>query len=288
MPLKTKSIHSNIITIALSIFLVAAFIIAYFPAWKSLFHCWNTSEEYSHGFLIVPLCCYFLWRKQKKLSGTPPNPSIWGLVIVIFSLLLYIFSHYAEITTIKSFSIISSLMGLVIYLFGFQMFKECMFPLFFLFLMIPVPSQIYSQLTIPLQLFVSETSAFLANHLGIPIFREGNIIHLPNQKLQVVQACSGLRSLFCLLTMGAVLGYLTLKSNLLRTLLFFAGIPTAIIVNIFRVLLIIFGFYYFKYDLTADTAHTIFSVIIFIFALIVIAGIRGVLSIWDRNTAQKS
>ena len=175
------------------------------------------------------------------------------------------------------------LAGLIIYFFGFQMFKELLFPLFLLLFMIPVPSQIYSTLTIPLQLFVSRVSAGIANLLGIPIYREGNVINLPEYTLQVVEACSGLRSMISLLTLSAIFAYMTLKSNLLRTLLFITGIPAAIAVNIFRVLLMIMAFYYFQYDLTQGSVHTVFGVVIFILALAIIAGMKGLLSFWDTS-----
>jgi len=175
------------------------------------------------------------------------------------------------------------LAGGVIYFYGFQMFKELLFPLFLMLFMIPVPSQIYATLTIPLQLFVSAVSAGAARILGIPVFREGNVISLPEYTLQVVEACSGLRSMIALLTLSAVFGYLTLRSNFLRTILFVTGIPAAIVVNIFRVLLMIAAFYYFQYDLTLGSVHTVFGVVIFILALAIIAGMKGLLSFWDTS-----
>ena len=86
-----------------------------------------------------------------------------------------------------------------------------------------------------------------------------------------------------LLTLSAVFGYLTLKSNVLRTILFFSGIPAAIFVNIIRVVLMVLAFYYFNYNLTTGTIHTVFGIIIFVLALIFIAITKAVLSIWDKS-----
>jgi len=244
---------------------------------------WAKSEEYSHGFLILPICAYILWRKKESLAEVRINPSIWGLALVIFSLLLYLFAHVAEILTLRSLSLVFVLSGVVIYFYGFRMFKELPFPLFLLLFMIPIPSQIYSSLTIPLQLFVSKTSVFIAALLGLPIYREGNVIHLPDRTMQVVQACSGLRSMISLVTLAAVFGYLTLKSNFLRTVLFVSGVPAAIFVNIIRVLLLVAAFHYFSVDLTAGSIHTVFGMTIFILALLLIIVIKGVLSIWDKG-----
>ncbi len=267
--------------------LFAGFILVYFPVWKSLVLTWYNSDDYSHGFFIVPICVFIIWQKRKTLAETPIQSSSWGLAVVIFALLMYLLGHLGEIATVASFSMVLVLAGLVIYFFGLQMFKELLFPLFLLLFMIPVPSQIYSTLTIPLQLFVSQVSAGIAGILGIPIYREGNVINLPEYTLQVVQACSGLRSMISLLTLSAIFAYMTLKSNTLRTILFLTGIPAAIVVNIFRVLLMIVAFYYFQYDLAEGSVHTVFGVVIFILALAIIAGMKGILSFWDTSADPK-
>jgi exosortase len=172
--------------------------------------------------------------------------------------------------------------GVIIYLYGFLTLKELCFPIVFLLFMIPIPAQIYSALTIPLQLFVSKVSVWIAAHLGVPIYREGNIIHLPDRTMQVVQACSGLRSMISLLALGGIFGYLTLRSNLLRVILFLSGIPAAILVNIIRVLLLVATFHYFTFDLTQGTVHTIFGMVIFLLALMLMYGMKGILSHWDK------
>lgn len=270
----------------LAAILIGSFLLAYFPVWKNLVAAWYSSDEYSHGFFIIPLCIYILWRKKDILAEIPVRPSSWGLGLVILSLLLYLLAHFAEIITVASFSMVLLVAGIIIYLYGFLMLKELLFPLFLLLFMIPIPAQIYSSLTIPLQLFVTKTSVWIGA-LGIPIYREGNVIHLPDRTMQVVQACSGLRSMISLLMFSAIFGYLTLKSNSLRLTLFLTGIPTAIFVNIIRVSLMVLAFHYFNYDLTKDSVHTIFGVIIFFIALIIIAFTKGLLSIWDKSVTEK-
>jgi exosortase len=278
-----NSISTNLPALLLLALLFATFILAYFPVWKRLVLTWYRSDDYSHGFFIIPLCFYIIWRKKEILAEIPIKPSLWGLALAIFSLLLYLFAHFAEIMTLTSFSMVLLLAGMVIYFYGFLMVKELLFPLFLLLFMIPVPAQIYAKLTIPLQLFVSKVSVGISSLLGLPIYREGNVIHLHDRTLQVVQACSGLRSMISLLTLCAIFSYFTLKSNLLRSILFLSGIPAAILVNIIRVLLLVFAFHYFNYDLTTGTTHTLFGMIIFILALIFIFVMKRVLSTWDKS-----
>jgi len=102
----------------------------------------------------------------------------------------------------------------------------------------------------------------------------------------VVQACSGLRSMMTLLTLAAVFGYFTLRSNLSRSILLVFSVPAAIIVNIVRVLVMIAAFYYFDFDLTSGTAHTVFGVAIFVLALVLIALMKGVLAFWEPPSAK--
>ena len=106
-----------------------------------------------------------------------------------------------------------------------------------------------------------------------------------SRTMQVVQACSGLRSMISLLTLSAIFGYFTLKSNFLRMILFFSGIPAAIVVNVIRVLLLVTAFYYLNFDLASGPIHTLFGMTIFILALLLIITMKRVLSIWDRSTA---
>ena len=277
----------NLPILLLTIFLFGTFILAFFPVWKRLITTWYSSDQYSHSFFVVPITLYIIWKKKDILAKTPISPSWWGMALVIFSLLLYLFAHFAEILTLTSFSMVLLLAGAIIYLYGFLIFKELLFPLVFLLFMISIDGQIYSFLTIPLQLFVSKLSVWLVSTIGVPVYREGNVIHLPDKIMQVVQACSGLRSMISLLMLSAIVSYLTLKSNILRFVLFLTGIPVAIFVNIIRVSLMVFVFYYFNYDLTKDSVHTVFGIIIFCIALIVIGLSKGVLSIWDKSATEK-
>jgi exosortase len=150
-----------------------------------------------------------------------------------------------------------------------------------------VPSQIYSAMTIPLQLWVSQASTWLAGWLGVAIYSEGNVISLPHKTLEVVQACSGLRSLTTLLSLSAILGYFLLRSNALRALLIASALPISIVVNVIRVLALIICEYYFDIDLNAGPAHTAFGLVIFLLALVLIILVRGGLSFWDKSAVSK-
>lgn len=267
--------------------LLAGFVFVYWPAWRNMVADWYASEEYSHGFLILPLAVYIGFRKHERLSTIPLTNSLWGLALVVFALLFFVLAQSAEIKTLSSLSIVLFMWGAIFYVFGYGWLRELSFPLFILFFMIPIPSQIYAQATIPLQLIVTKTSVAAAGIFDIPILREGNVIHLPDRSLQVVQACSGLRSMISLVTLSAVMGYLTLKSNLLRGVLFIGGVPVAILTNIIRVFFMILAFHYLKLDLAKGTAHTFFGIGIFVFAILMLLGLKGILGRWDVHPSNE-
>ena len=185
-------------------------------------------------------------------------------------------------------TIIPCLYGIVLYLFGWRTWKELLFPLTFLIFALPVPAQIYAWLTIPLQLSVSRISTELAGLLNCPIFREGNIIYLPDKVFQVVIACSGLRSLVSLLAISAVTGYFMLRSASLRSILLFSAVPVAIAVNILRVFLLVVIYYYFRVDLSIGAAHTAFGLLIFLSGLFAIFIAAGILAGWNNPVCENS
>jgi exosortase len=282
-----KTTRHNQIDLLLTAALFGIFVVAYLPVWKNLIWSWYQMEEYSHGFLVIPVCIYLLWLERDALSETPKAPSSWGLLLVFFSLVIYIFSHFAGVLTFANLSMILLLSGMVVYFYGFLPLKKLLFPLLLLLFMIPFPSQIYSKLTIPIQLLVSKWSVSSALSLGVPVYREGNVIHLPDAALQVVQACSGLRSMMSLLFLGALLAYFGLKSNLARSVLLLASIPVAVFVNIVRVFILILCSAYTPYDLTQGGLHTTFGIAIFLLALALLILIEGVLSLWDKKPARR-
>ncbi len=262
--------------------MLTAFVVAYFPVWKTLVTKWESSEDYSHCFLIVPICLYLVWRKRDVLARVQAEPSGWGLAVILLALMTYVFASLAEIATVASLSIVLLLAGVILYLYGLEMLEQTLFPVCFLLFMIPVPAQIHAQLTGPLQLVVSKASTVITSLVGIPVYREGNLIHLPQMTLHVVEACSGLRSMSALLALSALFAYLTLDSNVMRWLLFVSGIPIAIAVNVFRVTFVTGGLYWMDLDLTEGVGHTVLGMLLFMVALILLAVVKEGLSWLER------
>lgn len=196
---------------------------------------WSQVEDYSHGFLIAPLAIYFAWERRRKLRRTPIEPSWWGVVPLLIGVsLLAVGRLGVELTTMR-WSFIFALIGIVILLLGIRMFRILAFPLAFLFLMVPLPQSLVNIIAFPLQLLAADTAVSVLHLFGMPVLREGNIIHLPSSTLFVAEACSGLRSLMALGTLGVVFAYFFRKSWIERAILVLLTIPIAVLVNAFRV-----------------------------------------------------
>jgi exosortase len=125
--------------------------------------------------------------------------------------------------------------GMILFLAGWKMLRAVAFPLAFLVLMIPLPALIYNQVTFPLQLLASRLASNSLELLGIPVLREGNVLVLPNYSLEVVQACSGIRSLMSLIALAIAYGYLADRRLWARYILVIFMLPIAVAGNALRV-----------------------------------------------------
>jgi exosortase len=201
------------------------------PVLGRLIRQWNHDPDMGHGFFVPLIAGFIVWQRRDQLAMVKPKPNMWGLALVVFGALqLIIGTLGAELFTAR-ISFVITLIGVVWFLGGTVMLKKLAFPLFLLFFMIPIPAIIYSSLTLKLQIFASKLADEALTLLAIPVYREGNILDLPNQRLSVVEACSGIRSLLSLTFLSLVYGYFFEKKTWMRVLLFFSTIPIAIIAN---------------------------------------------------------
>ena len=210
----------------------------YSPVLWRLVRQWYEDPDYSHGFLVPLLSLYLIWQRRDKLASVPRKPSIWGLAIVLFSLgLLFLGSLGAELFLTRV-SIVITICGLIVYFAGWRLLKALSFPLAFLLFAIPIPVLIYNEIVFPLQFVASSFATRVLEILNLfPIMREGNVLIMPGMRLEVVEACSGIRSLMSLMALAAGYGYLAEKSIPVRWFLILAMIPLAIISNGTRVMI---------------------------------------------------
>ena len=193
-----------------------AIIFAYATVLVKLANDWWVDENYSHGLLIPFVIGYILWLQRDKLADEKSRPTLlWGGLAIGFALLaLWAGVAGAELYT-QRLSLLLILAGIILYFFGGRLLRLMFVPLVLLFLSIPIPAIVFNRIAFPLQLFASRCAVWSMSVLGIPVLREGNIIELKplnsieTRKLEVVEACSGIRSLMTLMTLAVVFAYFT-------------------------------------------------------------------------------
>jgi exosortase len=196
--------------------IAAALAFVYWAMLSKLGHDWWTDENYSHGLLIPLIIGYILWTERERLSRVRVRPSlVWGGACVGFALMaLWAGTAGAELY-LQRMSLVLMLAGVVLYFWGFPLLTRLLVPLGLLVLAIPIPAIIFNKVAFPLQLFASRVAVWSMRLFDIPVLRQGNVIELMplnspvTKKLEVVEACSGIRSLMTLLTLAVVFAYFT-------------------------------------------------------------------------------
>jgi exosortase D (VPLPA-CTERM-specific) len=213
----------------------ASFAILYHDVVAKLVHDWATDDNYSHGFLIVPIALYFVWERRARLAAAVVRPSLLGVLLVVASVLVLGAGVLGAELFLTRVSMLGVCAGAVLFVFGWQHLRILAFPIAFLILMIPIPAIVFNQIAFPLQLLASRFGEVSLALFGVPVLREGNVIVLANTSLEVAEACSGIRSLVSLLTLAIVYGYFADGRAALRVALAAASIPIAIVANGVRV-----------------------------------------------------
>jgi len=214
------------------LFLLAAWL--YAPFVVRLASQWWQDPNYTHGFFVPMFSLFLLWERRAKLAALRIKPAWPGLVMLLFALWTLILGTIKSEFFLYRLSVLLFIAGVVVFLAGWKHLVAISFPLAFLVLMIP-SSTLLEQITFPLQIIASKTATFLLMLAGVPAVREGNIILLPSAQLEVAEACSGIRSLFSLLTLTIVYGYLAETKIGVRVLLALMAVPIAVLANALRI-----------------------------------------------------
>jgi exosortase len=242
-------------------------IACYAPVLIALIKQWNYDADMGHGFFVPFISGFIAWQKRDEVLAQPPTPNWWGLLLVGYGALqLYVATLGAEIFLARTAFVIS-VIGMVLLLCGTRYVRILSFPLFLLFFMVPIPAIIYNKLTFPLQILATQVATRALDILQVPVIREGNILHLSETSLSVVEACSGIRSLLSLTFLSLVYGFFFETRNAIRVALFFATIPIAILANASRVTLTGVLTEYNK-DLAEGFFHSAEGWVIFMVALL--------------------
>jgi exosortase len=215
--------------------IVAGLLVVYWQVLARLVDAWINDGNYSHGFLIVPLAAYFAWERRARLQAAERRPSTLGLLVFAVGIALLLAGLLGAELFVTRVSMLFAVAGIVLFLYGWRHLRILAFPLLFLLLMIPVPSIIFNQIAFPLQLLASRVGQAAISTANIPVLREGNVLVLANTSLEVAEACSGIRSLVSLLTLGIVYAYFIDRRLWVRLVIVASTVPVAILTNGARV-----------------------------------------------------
>jgi len=271
-----RVLPSALVTLSVGL-LTVAFALLYWSVVPHLVWQWTHDDDYTHGFLVVPLALYFVWERREGLKALPIEPSLWGAGLLGVGLLMLVLGSVGAELFMQRSSLVVVLAGGVWLILGAAFLQELLFPLAFLVFMIPLPAIVLNAVAFPLQLFAAESATFCMQLAGIPVLREGNTIVLSNTTLEVVEACSGIRSLQALLALGAVYGYFTRKAVWKRWALLALSIPIAIAANAFRVAGTGFLAHFIGPEAAQGFYHTFAGWIVFAVAFVLLLGAGRVL-----------
>ena len=208
---------------------------AFFPILRHLVEQWNVDEDVGHGYFVPLVAGFIAWQRRDQLLAMESKPAWWGLGVMAWAALQGWIGALGAELFLQRTAFLIALVGLLLVAGGAQLVRALAFPLLLLPFMILLLAVLYNQITFPLQLFASQVAEACLGLIGVPVLRDGNVLELASQKLSVVEACSGIRSLLSLSFLSLVYAYFFDQKVWMRWVLLIATIPVAIIANSGRV-----------------------------------------------------
>lgn len=245
----------------------------YAPVAVGLVRQWWTDPEYAHAFLVVPFAIGLVWMRREAFRACPRTPRTSGYLVVLVGLGLLALGTLGAEVFLSRVSFMVIVAGAVVFLAGWRHLRIAALPVTLLALAIPLPTIVSNQITLPLQFVASATAEHALSWTNIPILREGNVLVLPNATLQVAEACSGIRSLFALITVALVVAWTFERRNTVRALIIFSAIPIAVVTNAARVAATAMATYWWGSNIATGPLHEFGGWALFIVSTLAMIGI---------------
>ncbi len=251
--------------------------ILYWGTLRDLIWQWWDDANYSHGFLVPLFSGFLIWRRRKKLAALTPQGSWVGLPVLVAGVGMLLLGDASAENFLSRSSLIVILAGLLLFHLGREVFGIVRFPLAFLFFMVPWPAIVFYAVTFPLQSLAAQNAVWTLDLLGVPVFRDGNVIHLSQISLGVAEACSGIRSLISLLALAVAWAYLALPGIWAMVALALAAVPITIVANAGRVVATGLIGQSLGPSYAIGLFHSFSGWVIFLFAFVSLLGVHGVI-----------
>ena len=282
-PLSSQS--NGVVRILPAAMTAALFLALFGPPFISLAKDWWQLPEAGHGLLLAPAAVWLAWRSGIR-DGAAPNHKLGAAILILAILIRYTGGLAAEFFTTRE-SIVLALAGITVYHYGFRQILWWWLPFALAALAVPLPELVTQAVALPLQFKASRIGATMLESRHVPVRLTGNIIRIPGRELFVTEACSGLRSLTALLSVGVLLGGVTLRYPVSRLLLLGLAIPIAVLINGIRVFLTGFLVYYVSPSLGEGFMHVTEGWLLFLVSFASLGLIAWVMVVGERRFAQR-
>ena len=265
---------------------LALLTVVYLPVVKTMVSEWFTEETMGHAVFVPLVAGYIVWLDRERILAAPVKRCWPALLLVVWGFCQMLAGFLGADFFLARTAFLIAAIGVIWTLAGTAVLRTLAFPLFVLVFMIRIPLYVYQQLTFPLQIIASKAAAHGLEFLGIPVWREGNVMHVPGRDLEVVEACSGIRSLLSLTFLSVAYGRLFETRVWVRVALFASTIPIAIACNAFRVTLTGVLTEY-KPEIAEGAYHSFEGWVIFLVEMMVLVGVHRLLLLASRFHARK-
>ncbi len=215
--------------------LMAVTVLSYWPTMVDLFKDWQRDDDYSAGQLVPLIALFLVWRERITLRKCLLRPCWWAIALLVLAQTARIFGLLFMYESAERYSLVLTIVGLVLMVAGWQVFRSVSWILLFLFLMVPLPGRVHNLISGPLQEIATTGSVFLLEAFGVRVSQQGNVVML-NEKIPmaVAEACSGLRMLIAFVIVAAFIAYMVNRSRRQKAVLLLSSIPVAVVCNILR------------------------------------------------------
>ncbi len=230
-----KSMRARPVVLAGWLVVTAAFLWVYGPTLRGLAHIWWTMPDYGHGFFVPVFSAVLLWSRRNMVKPWPQVGSWWGMAFLAVFGSWVLASTYFPFALPVRLSIIPFLAGVALFVGGWRALHWSWPAIAFLIFMLPLPEEMSIWLREPLQRIGTISSVFIIQTLGIPATAQGNIIHLTEGQLGVVEACSGLRMMMLFFAVCIGAAFVLKQPWWEKVVVVLSAVPIAIAANVFRI-----------------------------------------------------
>jgi exosortase len=244
--IKTQLYRGNYLLMAAAGILCMVFIWSNWFGFKDLWEIWQRSDEYSSGLLVPFLAAYVLWSRRERFACCVIKPTLWGLLLFVAAKFMKFFGLFFMYSSLERLSIVVSIAGLLLLLFGWSCFRKAFSTLLFLCLMLPLPASVHQSLLMPLQSWSTSSAVFCLEMMGYDVVRMGNIIDMNGTTVAVIEACNGLRMIIAFFVIGGFIALLSRRSRWERLVVFISCVPIALVCNTIRLTITAIAFTYVK------------------------------------------